>query len=436
MSFYDILQTIKANLNSKIYVQFNNQDINTENIYLISPGSQTIKVSDIKDENMIQSGYGSYTEKKTKHDLSVRNSLELNTNNLYFLNNNNYIHINNIFDQQLYTYREEISKFLNRSIYIVPYKLIKYNTNHFFKKHVDSLKKKNIIGTLLFVLNNNFEGGSFIISHKDNTYNIDFNNGNILFFFGTCPHEVLPITKGHRFVITFDVYLQNEDMLLYDIIDMSCSEKFDMFFKKIVEYIIDHNEINNICIELDHRYATGFPNEDCDLENEYYNPRELKGNDVLLYNYLKNKINNISDFITNDEFADIRNIFRLRNIVDRNITNFNYKIPDSTQLNPYITGFYLYYSKFTENMKDNICRGCITNKDQNHVLKTHSDDYVKYISNEDLFITDTNKWYCTIKNDNDYTRDYYIGNEYCDEYYNYGLVFIIIDKIDLLKIFS
>ncbi|KIO22441.1 hypothetical protein M407DRAFT_28023 [Tulasnella calospora MUT 4182] len=87
------------------------------------------------------------------------------------------------------------------------YKLNVYTTGGHFKRHLDTPKAKNHIGTLLFGIPTPFEGGELILTHgsiseadgsprEPRTATVDWSK----------VHEILPVKSGYRLTIAYDIF--------------------------------------------------------------------------------------------------------------------------------------------------------------------------------------------------------------------------------------
>ncbi|KAG8978868.1 hypothetical protein FRB90_008286, partial [Tulasnella sp. 427] len=105
------------------------------------------------------------------------------------------------------------------------YKLNSYTTGGHFKKHRDTPKATNHVGTLLFGLPAAFSGGQLNLSQpseeSDNenvNVTIDWSGTSSslsdqsslklpwIFFYSDVEHEILPVTSGHRLTIAYDIF--------------------------------------------------------------------------------------------------------------------------------------------------------------------------------------------------------------------------------------
>lgn len=86
------------------------------------------------------------------------------------------------------------------------YELLKYEVGDFFLEHSDSFKENPRALTIIFALNDNYEGGEIGFFKRELIYKLNVGDAIIFPSNFMYPHEILPITKGTRFsVITWVV---------------------------------------------------------------------------------------------------------------------------------------------------------------------------------------------------------------------------------------
>ena len=95
------------------------------------------------------------------------------------------------------------------------YKLLVYDRGSFFKRHRDTEKADGMFGTLLIVLPSAHAGGDLIVRHADREVTIDLSGTDVselafAAFYADCEHEVLPVTKGHRVCLVYNLMLERK----------------------------------------------------------------------------------------------------------------------------------------------------------------------------------------------------------------------------------
>lgn len=96
------------------------------------------------------------------------------------------------------------------------YKMQIYGEGGFFLDHADTVHGDNHIATLVMCLPTDFEGGALVVKHQGQSHTFDFAEGahdglvQWAAFYTDCTHEVLPVTKGYRVVLQFDLYLEED----------------------------------------------------------------------------------------------------------------------------------------------------------------------------------------------------------------------------------
>jgi len=87
--------------------------------------------------------------------------------------------------------------------------LLVYGPGQHFKPHRDSEKSDRMIGTLVVNLPSSFSGGSIEIRHGEQVLRVagSARELTLIAFYADCVHEVLPVKKGYRVVLTFNLIL-------------------------------------------------------------------------------------------------------------------------------------------------------------------------------------------------------------------------------------
>ena len=87
-----------------------------------------------------------------------------------------------------------------------------------FKAHVDTPRSSEMFGSLVVCLPTQFTGGELVTHHKGQEIRFDWSSTpqcpmqkvSWAAFFSDVEHEVLPVTKGHRFTLTYNLYCVNK----------------------------------------------------------------------------------------------------------------------------------------------------------------------------------------------------------------------------------
>ena len=92
------------------------------------------------------------------------------------------------------------------------YKLLVYRRGGFFAEHRDTEKVPGMVATLSLSLPAAGAGGEIVVRHGDDetTYDMTTDEPSELAFaafYADCPHEVLPVTEGHRVSLVFNLFL-------------------------------------------------------------------------------------------------------------------------------------------------------------------------------------------------------------------------------------
>ncbi|KAJ8595194.1 hypothetical protein M405DRAFT_695628, partial [Rhizopogon salebrosus TDB-379] len=143
---------------------------------------------------------------ETVMDTSYRRGAELKADDLGFLSSYNYI-INCI------AHELAPAMFVGKKIQIKLYKLAIYEEGGHFDWHRDSTHSDAHHGTVLFALNTEWEGGELMLRHGGAEASIDMHPATlhgdlrpvIIAFYTDTEHKVMPVTKGVRLVLQYDV---------------------------------------------------------------------------------------------------------------------------------------------------------------------------------------------------------------------------------------
>lgn len=95
------------------------------------------------------------------------------------------------------------------------YKLLVYDRGSFFKPHRDTEKADGMFATLLIVLPSAHAGGDLVVRHAGREATIDLSGADVselafAAFYADCEHEVLPVTKGHRVCLVYNLLLERK----------------------------------------------------------------------------------------------------------------------------------------------------------------------------------------------------------------------------------
>jgi predicted 2-oxoglutarate/Fe(II)-dependent dioxygenase YbiX len=90
------------------------------------------------------------------------------------------------------------------------YKLLIYDKGSFFVSHRDTEKAPGMFATLVVALPSQSEGGELIVRHKDREARLDLRCDEpselaFVAFYADCVHEVLPVTRGCRATLVFNL---------------------------------------------------------------------------------------------------------------------------------------------------------------------------------------------------------------------------------------
>nr|XP_018896457.1 PREDICTED: uncharacterized protein LOC109030110 [Bemisia tabaci] len=94
-------------------------------------------------------------------------------------------------------------------------KLLLYEPGAFFKPHKDTEKADGMFATLVICLPCPHEGGKLVLTHDGEKYEFETSASSNYEFSYACwyadiTHEVLPVTSGHRLVLTYNLIQQTD----------------------------------------------------------------------------------------------------------------------------------------------------------------------------------------------------------------------------------
>ncbi|KAG8913486.1 hypothetical protein FRC00_002310 [Tulasnella sp. 408] len=182
------------------------------------------------------------------------------------------------------------------------YKLNSYTTGGHFKKHQDTPKADNHIGTLLFGLPTPFSGGELILSGMSEP---ESESGNVtidwsklspssvptlslpwVFFYSDVEHEILPVASGHRLTVAYDVF--TTDTVRYRI--PGGPDKIETRSNKLFNALNDGmkdeqflSQGGKLAFALTYQY----PAKEMEVAKDVSFDAILKGNDYLLFHTFK-----------------------------------------------------------------------------------------------------------------------------------------------------
>lgn len=96
------------------------------------------------------------------------------------------------------------------------YKLLLYDEGSFFIGHRDTEKTPGMFATLVVALPSSFAGGELVVRHKGREVRLDMccddpAEAAFAAFYADCVHEVLPVTKGYRLNLVYNLVRGGRD---------------------------------------------------------------------------------------------------------------------------------------------------------------------------------------------------------------------------------
>ncbi|KAL6360247.1 hypothetical protein LRP88_05951 [Fusarium phalaenopsidis] len=148
-----------------------------------------------------QAPYGKGSE--TIVDTAVRNTWELDPGQFELRHPR--------FPGQVQTLCKHVAKTLgiNGTIKAELYKMLIYEKGAMFKAHTDTEKIPGMFGTLVISLPSTHQGGDVVLRHcgKQHVFRSSAHVQSCAFWYSDVSHEVLPVTSGYRWVLTYNLAL-------------------------------------------------------------------------------------------------------------------------------------------------------------------------------------------------------------------------------------
>ena len=90
--------------------------------------------------------------------------------------------------------------------------MLVYGPGQFFRRHQDSEKADDMVGTLVVTLPAASKGGALVVEHGGEkvTHRASPRLLTFVAFYADCRHEVRPVTEGHRVVLTYNLMLAGD----------------------------------------------------------------------------------------------------------------------------------------------------------------------------------------------------------------------------------
>ena len=81
-----------------------------------------------------------------------------------------------------------------------------------FRKHIDTPRADNQVGSLVVCLPSPFQGGSLIVQHHGQEVTFDWSAKSAssiqwAAFYSDCEHEIRTVTEGHRITLAYNLYV-------------------------------------------------------------------------------------------------------------------------------------------------------------------------------------------------------------------------------------
>ncbi|KAI8612013.1 hypothetical protein BC830DRAFT_1049391, partial [Chytriomyces sp. MP71] len=228
---------------------------------------------------------------ETVFDDSYRKALKLDAARI-----SSTFDINNagILDQIKRTLLSRSTDFVRAELH----KLNVYGPGGFFKAHVDTPLSSEMFGSLVICLPVAFAGGKLTIAKgkapsSDSVDSKDLIWGSSVVddigsawiqwaaFFSDCPHEISPVTSGHRITITYNLFRKPQDEILF--VPRNFTGSDNIFYLKLKKCLGNPNFFEKgayLIFHCKHAYQIPSVKEDKTLFHPLIH--NLKGSDLLI----------------------------------------------------------------------------------------------------------------------------------------------------------
>lgn len=125
--------------------------------------------------------------------------------------------------------------------------VLMYEQGQFFLPHKDSEKVDAMVGTLVVTLPSTSRGGALVVQHGGRREEYRSSNRLLSFvaFYADCQHEVLPLTSGHRVVLTYNLSLVGDSSTgkidAIAVADVSSCLRTHFETQDRLVYLLDHD---------------------------------------------------------------------------------------------------------------------------------------------------------------------------------------------------
>ncbi|RAK79282.1 2OG-Fe(II) oxygenase [Aspergillus fijiensis CBS 313.89] len=152
-------------------------------------------------EQAHQAPYGKGSE--TIIDTSVRNTWELHSGQ-FELRRPSW---NTLLERVVAGVARELD--LDSTVHAELYKMLIYEEGAMFKPHTDTEKAPGMVATLVIGLPSAHEGGEVVVNHRgqQKTFKLSNTQCSYASWYSDVVHEVLPVTSGYRWVLTYNLAL-------------------------------------------------------------------------------------------------------------------------------------------------------------------------------------------------------------------------------------
>ncbi len=262
------------NLGQTALGQFNLQIKASDGSFVECGNQWDLKIDAIKQQ-CAPAPFGDLASMTTKVDPDVRSGLTIDYERLGFYveskKTKDFSPHNVALEKLLEKVQEE---FQDDTLYLEPYKLNMYEQGGHFKAHKDTPRYPNMVGTMVIRLQPANKGGELVIRHNDETFT---ENHSVTAFFCDREHEIMPVIKGTRVALTYNICKDNESVP---------KTPLAVTFKRTKPVKMDHNIASLIGAIKNSPYKKIGILTEFDYTQKGISLKSLKGSDRALYEEL------------------------------------------------------------------------------------------------------------------------------------------------------
>ncbi|KAF4959863.1 hypothetical protein FGADI_1366 [Fusarium gaditjirri] len=146
---------------------------------------------------------------------------------------------------------------INTPVHAELYKMLLYEKGAMFKSHTDTEKIPDMFGTLVISLPSNHKGGEVVLKHcgEEIVYESSKSRSSCAAWYSDVYHEVLPVKSGYRWVLTFNLAIDQSSPQTFDTVSET---ELQPLRKCVGDWIMQEQKDRKTpyaCHVLDHEYT-------------------------------------------------------------------------------------------------------------------------------------------------------------------------------------